>query len=570
MEERTHDWFPAQRLCPAGVAGRPAPFRLSVPMVEDPGMTSPSRLFEMLEGAPDGAPAIVTPGRTVTFGELRRDSARLAASFKRLGLTRGDRLALWLTNVPEWLVVAMACSRLGVAVVSLNVRFGSHEVGSLLARTGCRAVVLSPAHRKGLCVEVLQAVAPEQRAALTLVVTCGSSVPVLDSVAQTALEDLITDDGPEIADGQPGDVCLILSTSGTTSAPKLVMHTQERNCRHAGDAAGAIALPEPGTSLLLGIPMCGAFGYTLALAALRAQRPIILMESFVPEEAARLLVEHGVTHMLGTDDMLDKILAVVPEGKPFPALRMFGHANFTPALTGVLPGRAEAHGVLLRGFFGMTETLAMFAAQPADAPLERRAQGGGLPTCRDAAIRVRDPESGELLADGEVGAVELRAPNAMIGYLNDEAATTAAFTGDGWLQTGDLGYRLPDGGFVFIARMKDVLRIGGYLVSPTEIEDAILSTPGIVTCQVVAASCAAGTRPVAFVVMQPGAALDEAAVLAACRTQLAVYKVPVRVFALDAMPVTDGPNGAKVKKNVLREMADERLNAADAVPAAQG
>ncbi|WP_448203809.1 AMP-binding protein [Azospirillum sp. sgz302134] len=538
-------------------------------------MPSSSRLFEMLEGAPDEAPAVVTPGRTVTYGALRRGSARLAAALKQRGLSRGDRLALWLTNVPEWLTVAMACSRLGVAVVPLNVRFGSHEVGSLLARTGCRAVVLAPGHRDGLCVEVLRAVPPEQRSSLSLVVTCGPDAPVLapvlDGIAQASLDALLAENGTDgsAADGQPGDVCLILSTSGTTSAPKLVLHTQERNCRHVGDAAAAVGLLEPGTSLLLGIPMCGAFGYTLALTTLRAQRPIVLMESFVPEEAARLLIDHGVTHMLGTDDMLDKILAVVPEGKPFPALRMFGHANFTPALTGVLPGRAEAHGVLLRGFYGMTETLAMFAAQPPDAPLERRSQGGGLPVCAQAAVRVRDPESGALLPDGTTGAIELRAPNAMAGYLNDPAATAAAFTDDGWLRTGDLGLRLPDGGFLFIARMKDVLRIGGYLVSPTEIEDVILATPGVVTCQVVAASCSAGTRPVAFVVLEDGRTLDEPAMLAACRARLAVYKVPVRVFALDAMPVTDGPNGAKVKKNVLRDMADERLNAADALSPAR-
>ncbi|MBP2229429.1 fatty-acyl-CoA synthase [Azospirillum agricola] len=538
----------------------------------DHGMAPPTRLFDMLNGAPDSATMLVGADGPVTYGRMRGESARLAARLKDLGLTRGDRLALWLPNIPEWLVVALACSRLGVAVVPLNVRLGSHEVGFLMSRAGCRAVVLDPAYRNGACAEVLRGVDPAERPALELVVTLGDADgTLLDGVRQTRFADLIAESPeplPDIADGRPEDVSLILATSGTTSAPKLVQHTQGRNTRHAGDAAAAVGLSEPGTSLLLGIPMCGAFGYTLAITAIRARRPLVLMESFVPEEAARLLAAHGITHMLGTDDMLDKILSVVPEGKPFPALRMFGHANFTPALTTILPPKAEAHGVLLRGFFGMTETLAMFAAQPADAPLERRSQGGGRPVCPDASLRVRDPDSGALLPDGEIGEVEVLTPNAMIGYLDNPGATAEVFTEDGYLRTGDYGYRLADGGMIFVSRIKDVLRIAGYLVSPTEIEEVILALPGVTVCQTVAASCPAGVRPIAFVVMEPGRTLDEAAALAACRARLAVYKVPARVFAIEAMPVTDGPNGAKVKKNVLRDMATAWMNPAGEAAAA--
>lgn len=528
------------------------------------GVAPPSRLFEMLDGAPDGATMLVGPQGPVTYGRMRADSARLAARLKDLGLRRGDRLALWLPNSPEWLTTALACSRLGIAVVPMNVRLGAHEVAFLLSRARCRAVVFAPGYRNGACAEVLRGVDPAQRPALELVVTLGDAeATLLDGVRQTRFAELVAEASaplPEVADGRPEDVSLILATSGTTSAPKLVQHTQARNTRHAGDAAAAVGLTEPGTSLLLGIPMCGAFGYTLAITTIRAQRPLVLMEAFVPEEAARLLVEHGITHMLGTDDMLDKILSVVPEGKPFPHLRMFGHANFTPALTAILPPKAEAHGVLLRGFFGMTETLAMFAAQPADASPDRRAQGGGRPVCPTAELRVRDPDSGALLPDGEIGEVEVRTPNAMIGYLDNPKATAEVFTQDGYLRTGDYGCRLADGGMIFVSRIKDVLRIAGYLVSPTEIEEVILALPGVTVCQTVAASCPAGVRPIAFVVMEPGQSLDEASALAACRAQLAVYKVPARIFAIEAMPVTDGPNGAKVKKNVLRDMATAWMN----------
>jgi fatty-acyl-CoA synthase len=147
----------------------------------------------------------------------------------------------------------------------------------------------------------------------------------------------------------------------------------------------------------------------------------------------------------------------------------------------------------------------------------------------------------------------------MLSYFGNAEATAAAFTEDGFLRTGDLGYTEEGSGFVFLARMGDVLRLGGFLVSPAEIEATLLELPGIADCQVVAVATPAGNRPVAFVIMAPGAALDEARALAHCRARIAGYKVPARLVRLDAFPVTQSANGTKIQRTRLRAMAEEAM-----------
>jgi len=132
---------------------------------------------------------------------------------------------------------------------------------------------------------------------------------------------------------------------------------------------------------------------------------------------------------------------------------------------------------------------------------------------------------------------------------------------DGFFKTGDLGYRLADGALIFTARANDALRIGGYLVSPLEIEEVVAALPGVTACQVVAVRGPSGSpRPVAFITGH-GPPIGEDAIIAHCASHLAKYKVPIRVIALDSFPQTDGPNGAKVKKAALRKLAEDVLHA---------
>jgi fatty-acyl-CoA synthase len=186
---------------------------------------------------------------------------------------------------------------------------------------------------------------------------------------------------------------------------------------------------------------------------------------------------------------------------------------------------------------------------------------GGLPVSAQARVRVRDPESGALLAHGSSGELEFFAPSSrMAVYHGNPDATAAAFTADGYYRSGDLGTTSADGRFVFLTRMGDALRLGGFLVSPAEIESVVQEAPGIAACQVVGVARAEGLVPVAFVILQARVALDEAAVIAHVASRLARYKVPRRVLPIDAFPVTPGANATKIQKGKLREMAEALLH----------
>ena len=146
-------------------------------------------------------------------------------------------------------------------------------------------------------------------------------------------------------------------------------------------------------------------------------------------------------------------------------------------------------------------------------PFPKRKLGGGAPVSPLAHVRVRDPETGELLGPGQPGALEMAGPSLMVGYYGNEQATASAMTADGYVRTGDLGQLDGRGGFTFLSRMGDVLRLSGFLVNPLEIEMHIQKVPGISGCQTVAVPRPEGVRAIAFVTLEPGAVLDEAATI---------------------------------------------------------
>jgi fatty-acyl-CoA synthase len=520
-------------------------------------------LIGQLSAVDAGAHMLLFGEQIVTFGEVVERSARIAQALHQQSIQRGDRVAILLPNGPEWFFVAAACSRLGVAILSLNTRIGTKEAGDLIARTRSAAIIYDAAVRGGAIDEMLRGISPEKLESVRLVVaSVGTPQAFADGGFSRQLTDLeATVVGVPAAcdDGAPDDPFLILATSGTTSIPKLVVHNQRSVVRHAQDVVTAFNFDSV-SKVLLAIPLCGAFGFTIAMTAIAGGRPLVLFDAFDAPAVAKAVRRHAVTHMLGTNDMLAKLLAAVDGNRPFPSLLMYGHANFTPGLT-ELPVEAQRRGAPMRGMYGMSETMAFLATQPLSAPLEQRAEGGGHLVCRDAHFRVRDIESGALMTAGGMGELEVASPNCMIGYFEDPERTAEAFTNDGYLRTGDLVVAREDNRFDFVSRKGDILRIGGYLVSPAEIEDVIKAAGPVAACQVVAIPHADRVRPVAFVVPEPTRTLSEDALMTACAESLATYKRPIRIFTLDALPSVNGPNGSKVKKNELRTMAMNFLEA---------
>jgi fatty-acyl-CoA synthase len=162
---------------------------------------------------------------------------------------------------------------------------------------------------------------------------------------------------------------------------------------------------------------------------------------------------------------------------------------------------------------------------------------------------------GEIAGAGVEGEILVRGPATSRGYFRNPEATAKLHWRDGYLRTGDLGYLEEDSRLVFLSRIGDVLRLSGYLVSPREIESVIEAHPTVAACQVIGTPTAGGLRPVAFVTLQPTAAFVEDDLAQYCQAALAKYKWPVRFVALDAFPTTASPNGVKVQRHRLRELA---------------
>jgi fatty-acyl-CoA synthase len=508
--------------------------------------------------------ALVDRDRPITYAELDGEARRLAAGLAALGVARGDRVALWLPNLPAWLACFFACGRLGAIAVSVNTRFKSSEVGDIVGRSGCKALVFWPGFRRIDFAAILAGCDPDALRGLAHIVayTEGGAVPgrVLDR--NTVAYRSLLDAGPlEGERGGEDDGCVIFTTSGTTRAPKFVLHNQRTVIRHGIDVIRDFGWDDPATRVLVTAPLCGVFGFANAMAALAAGRPLVMYPTFDAYESATAVRRHAITHANATDEMIALMLDAVPEAHPFPSVKWFGFAAFSPAHAD-LPVRAATRGLNVVGLYGSSEVEALFARQREDAPQAERWLAGGKPVAPETQVRACDPETGGVQPHGTAGELQFTAPSRMVGYYGDEAATRAALTPDGFFRSGDLGYTTGDGRFVFLARMGDALRLGGFLVSPAEIETILAEHPGVTAAQVVGARTKSGLQPYAFVILAEGAALDEAALIAHCASRVAKFKVPVRVQAIDAFPVTPGANATKIQKHKLREIAEAALEAA--------
>ncbi len=521
----------------------------------------------MVAAHPGDAPAVVDRGAIVSYGDLARNSRRVAGGLAELGVGAGDRVAVWLPNVPAWLVLCLACARLGAICVSVNTRFRSVEVADIVGRSGPRALALWPGFKDIDFIAILEEIEPEALATLETIIVYGeaggveSMAPLkgpLSARRVVAYRDLEAGPEPFAGDAEASAPCIIFTTSGTTKAPKLVVHTQRSIVDHARDVAAASGFHAADSVALMALPFCGVFGHSLAMATLAAGRPMVSMTAFEPAEAGRLVTAHGVTHMYGSDDLFHRMLEAAPEARPFPSLRLAGYAAFNAALDTIVAEGAQ-RGVNFVGVYGSSEMQALITAQRADARADNRAQGGGYATAADTEIRVRDPDSGELLGCGQPGELEVRSAGLFDGYHGDAAATLEAMTDDGFFRSGDLGYLEEDGRLVFLSRIGDALRLGGFLTNPSEIEAHVEAHPSVRECKVVAVATTGGNRAVAFVIAEGGATPDEEALRRHCEGGIAKYKVPVRYFAIEEFPVAVGPNGVKVQRHELRDMAEARM-----------
>ncbi|EJN07638.1 AMP-binding protein [Herbaspirillum sp. YR522] len=503
----------------------------------------------------------------ITYAQFDRMVRRTAAWLQQQGVGPGDRVAVWLVNRMEWLAMYFGLGRLGAAMMTVNTRYRAHELAYILERSQASMLVLQLNFRKIDFPAVLQDVPAEAASLLRKVVVVdavGAELPTQVLGKPTVAFDLAGLPDVEVADvSSPHAHSILFTTSGTTSGPKLVLHPQRTVSLHSQRVAPAYGFTEAGVRLLASLPLAGVFGFNAAMAAFAAGQPVVLMDTFDGPAAARLINQRHVTHVFGSDEMFRRIIEHGQGERPFPSARVFGFACFHPGIVEYTQA-AWAREIPMIGLYGSSEVQALFSLQPRALPLDERIKGGGLPASHrsGAEIRIRDIDTGQLLGPNQSGVIEVRSDTNFIGYLNNAAATAAAIDAEGFFNTGDVGYLREDGSFVYQTRQGDAMRLGGYLVSPVEIEDVIKTVAGVADVQVVAVDIGNQARPVAFVIASAGAQPQESAMRQAAAAVLAPFKVPAHFWMVDEFPSTQSSNGTKIQRVKLRDMALQRLTRA--------
>ena len=448
-------------------------------------------LLEAAAAAAPETPALIYGDTSLSFASLSAQSRRAAGGLASLGIKPGDRVAFWLPNTPAYVTLYFACARLGAIAVAVNTRFRASEVGDIVGRSGAKVLVLWPDFRGIDFPGILADVDPDalKRVETVIVYSESDAVPAVSILgARTVTWDRLARHARFDGDfSVPNGGCNIFTTSGTTKAPKFVLHGHTGITQHAIEVAYHCDLLKPDTVAYLGLPFCGVFGFCQALAALAAGKPTLLESAFDAETAVRLMEKHGVTYFNASDDMIDRMIAVKGDRKPFRKGESAGFANFNSELADIVE-RASEEGLKLTGLWGMSELQALVARRDPQGDVAARKVSGGKLISPNARVRVRDPGSGELLGIGEAGRFE------------------------------------------FLARMGDVLRLGGFLVAPAEIEAEVQSHQTVESVQVVGAGSAAGNKAVAFVIPAEGCNVDEVEIQGHCAQQLARFKVPVRII----------------------------------------
>ena len=488
--------------------------------------------------------ALVEGERALTFDELAAAAAALAGDLGGWGVGRGDVVALWLPNVLEYLVAEFALGALGAAALGINTRYGEHELAHLVEHARPVGVVVphrfldidfvGKLPRFGAWMGVVGAPAGADLSAFDV----GGGVHRLP-------DPTACDPAPLPRAGRPEDPVAYFTTSGSTGAPKLAGHPQAAVVEHAVNVARAFDM-RPGDAVHLALPLCGVFGFSTAFGMLAAGGTCVLEPVFDAERMARDVAAHHITHLVGGDDMLSRLMAVDPP--EWPECRRGAIADFG-GRAGEVARWADERGIALSGVYGSSELFALVSTWPAELPLAERVAAGGVPV--SPAIEVRAVADGVVCPHGETGELQFRGYPVTSGYLGGPEVPV---DDDGWFSSGDLGSTTADG-FHYRCRAGDALRLRGFLVEPAEIESFLLEQDGVEGAKVVGA----GGVAVAFVVLRPDAVVTAADLHDRCHRSLAAFKVPARIEVLAEFPVTTGTNGTKIRAAELRERAAELL-----------
>lgn len=515
--------------------------------------TLPGLLDEMARRFPQ-RDAVVYDAERHDYAEFRVRVRELAKGLHRLGVRRGDKVALLMPNRTEWLLVNFAVMLLGGTLVAVNTWYRTHELTHVLTHSEVSTLVLVDRFLRQDYLRILSEIgAGTDRFPLLRRIVClgeerhAGLTPFSElwelgqGVSDAELDALQTAVGPE-------DIAYILFTSGTTSMPKGVPLQHFALIENMYNIGERQHLTEQ-DRMWMGISLFWGFGCENALMAVMTHGGcVVLQHHFDPAEACRIIERERCTVYYGTPNIAFAI-----------AGHLEHHSHDLSSLrTGVAIGTPQAMracveiGVTqVNQCYGLTEVYGNCSITDASDPEEARLTTVGRPL-PGYDIVVSDPRTHQPLPHGEIGEIKIRG-YVMPGYYKDTEKNRECFDAEHYFLSGDLGYYDDDGRLHFHGRIKEMVKTGGMNVAPSEVEVFLATQPGVLEAYVVGLPDPVRDEVVAAVVVpEAGATPSAEALVAACRAALAGYKVPRVVIFMNAdqLPLTAS---GKVQKHVLRE-----------------
>jgi len=523
----------------------------------------------------------VHQGRRYTYRELNEAAHQLASALLRQGLQPGDRVGIWSHNNAEWALMQLATAQVGLVLVNINPAYRTSEVEYALNKVGCKLLVTMACFKTSDYLGMLRELAPEwshgQPGALEAQqLPHLRTVVWIDEPGQGADEPGLLRFSALLAQGdaadprvaqvaatlQATDPINIQFTSGTTGFPKGATLTH-RNILNNGFFIGECMQLTPDDRLCVPVPLYHCFGMVLGNLA---------------------CFTHGSTVVYPNDgfDALTVLQTVHDErctglhGVPTMFIAELDHPRFkefdlSTLRTGIMAGSPCPTAVMQRVVddmhlseitiaYGMTETSPVSCQSSTDTPLDKRVSTVGT-VQPHLEVKIVNPDTGDTMPPGQSGELCTRGYSVMHGYWEDPAKTAEAIDTDGWMHTGDLATMDTEGYVNIVGRIKDLVIRGGENIYPREIEEFLYRHPAIQDVQVVGVPDAKyGEELCAWVIVKPGQTLDEEAVRAFCKGQIAHYKVPRHIRFVDGFPMTVT---GKIQKFKIRDAMKDQLGLAE-------
>jgi fatty-acyl-CoA synthase len=513
----------------------------------------------------------VERGLRYTYEEFRAVVERCARALMALGIKKGDHVAVWGQNVPEWVILQFATGKVGAVLVTINPAYRSNELKYVLEQSDAAALFLTESARGADFLEILEGAVPELsgmegpeissdelpflKHVVLMEGTLPGHLPVLgfDEFMRRAEE--VSEDELRGRQGSldAGDVINMQYTSGTTGFPKGVQLTHENIVKNAYLIGNCMKLG-PEDRVCIPVPFFHCFGCVLGtLNTVTHEGTMVPVEQFDPEKVLRAVHEERCTALLGVPTMFIAELEHPDFEKYDTSSLRTGIMAGSPCPMEVMKKVVDVMGASeITIAYGQTESSPVITQTRTDDPLELRVStvGRALP---ETEVRIVGVETGEDCAPGEQGELWTRGYLVMKGYYKMEDKTREVIDEDGWLHTGDLAV-MDENGYVRITgRAKDMIIRGGENVYPREIEEFLYTHPDVSDVQVYGVPDEKyGEQVAAAVKLKPGASLTTEEVQEFCRENIAYYKVPEYVDFVEEYPMTAS---GKIQKYKLREAA---------------